>query len=293
MTEAAIDIIDCDLVEVVGDDSTAFLQGQVSQDVEALGVGDSAMSFVLQPSGHVDAWFRLHRTGPSSYTIEAEAGLGSLLTSRLQKFLIRTAADVGDPAPGRVLRIRGEAPGRWTSGDAPTGSMIAQVEWSELTGTDLVGPAGEIDQAALGLGVAQTRESGISAVEQLRVAAGVPRFGIDLVAGSIPASAGEAVIRASVSFTKGCYTGQELVARMNSRGGQAPVVLRRLSADGPLDVGSTAFVDGDEVGQVTSVAGSVGLAALMRKVAPGSSVDVSGTIARVEALPGDPLIEPT
>ena len=69
--------------------------------------------------------------------------------------------------------------------------------------------------------------------EPERIAAGVPRMGAELVPGqTIPAEAGQHVIDTSVSFTKGCYTGQELVARIDSRGGNVPRHLRALEMAG-------------------------------------------------------------
>jgi len=292
MADTAIDLVDCDLIEVAGAESAAYLQGQLSQDVESLDVGTSAMSFVLQPSGHVDAWLRVHRTGPTSFVLEVEPGYGSSLSARLRKFLIRTDATVSEPSLGRVLRIRGVAPGDGIPDERPAGLMVALVAWPELVGTDLVGPPGRIAQIADDLDADRVDAPESSTAEGRRIRAGVPRFGIDIAVGSIPASGGAAVIAASVNFTKGCYTGQELVARMNSRGGQAPIRLRRLASDRPLEVGATVLAGGSDVGVVTSSAGAVGLAGIMRKVEPGAGVLVAGVEAVVTALPGDPVTPP-
>ena len=93
------------------------------------------------------------------------------------------------------------------------------------------------------------------------------------------------LIEASVSFTKGCYTGQELVARIDSRGGNVPRPLRVLVADGPLVVGGVVAFEDADVGVVTSAAtsdrASVAIAPLMRKVTPGSVVSVDGVDAVV------------
>jgi hypothetical protein len=75
---------------------------------------------------------------------------------------------------------------------------------------------------------------------------------------TIPASTG--VIPLAVNFTKGCYPGQELVERMDSRGADAPRTLRVLDADVGVAAGDPVVVDGDDVGSITSVAGDGGLA---------------------------------
>jgi folate-binding protein YgfZ len=106
-----------------------------------------------------------------------------------------------------------------------------------------------------------------------RVVAGWPAVGAEIVPGeSIPAQTG--VIGVAVSFTKGCYPGQELVERMDSRGASAPRTLRR------IDVATTAqpgdeVVDasGEVVGEVTSVAGSVALALIRRGAEIGDPID--------------------
>jgi folate-binding Fe-S cluster repair protein YgfZ len=92
-----------------------------------------------------------------------------------------------------------------------------------------------------------------------------------------------------VSFTKGCFLGQELVCRIDSRG-HVNRLLRRLRADTALARGSAVVADGNEVGTVTTAAGNVALATLRRAVEPGSEVVVRGpgaeVAARVEALAG-------
>ena len=87
----------------------------------------------------------------------------------------------------------------------------------------------------------------------------------------------------TVSFTKGCYTGQELVARIDSRGGNVPRPVRVLQASGDVNVGDEVTVGDDLVGVVTSAAGDVALAPLMRKVEIGDQVMVGAVTASVVA----------
>jgi len=285
--EPAHDLIDCDLVAVSGAGAAAYLQGQLSQDIESIDAGSSAMSFLLQPTGHVDAWLRVHRVSESAFVLEVESGHGRAVADRLAKFLIRTKAAVGDPTAARVLRVR---EGSALVDEIPVDSalvMRASVDWPEHAGVDLVGPGDAIDRIAGELGYNPFESS--AAVEHHRIGAGVPRFGLDIKAGSIPAAAGASVVAASVSFTKGCYTGQELVARMNSRGGQAPLVIRRLTAATSMSNGVEVAVSGEIMGVVTSTAGNSALAVLKRKVEPGDSVEVDGARARVGSLPAGPV----
>ena len=133
--------------------------------------------------------------------------------------------------------------------------------------------------------------------ERYRIAHGVPAMGAELTGDTIPAEAGKWLIDASVSFTKGCYTGQELVARIDSRGGNVPRPVRLLVIEGEVPVvpGADVRVDGQPVGVVTSStpplsAGHPGLALapLARSVAPGTIVEV----ATVEGWTAAGVVEP-
>jgi folate-binding protein YgfZ len=114
------------------------------------------------------------------------------------------------------------------------------------------------------------RNEGAVVIEVERVRAGWPANGREIVAGeTIPASLG--VVPVAVSFTKGCYPGQELVERMDSRGSTAPRTLRIIE-DSALGVGDDVVVAGDVVGVVTSAAGGRALAFVDRAIEFGVRV---------------------
>ncbi len=117
--------------------------------------------------------------------------------------------------------------------------------------------------------------------ERQRILALMPRMGAEITEATIPAEAGQAVIEAAVSFTKGCYTGQELVARIDSRGGNVPRPVRVLRAEGTVQAGAEVVFDAAVVGQVTSACGDVALAPLKRSVQIGAEVEVGGVAAVV------------
>ena len=79
-----------DVIAVWGPDAESYLQGQLSQDVAALADGNSAWSFVLQPTGKVDAWLRITRRGEGDYLLDVDGGFGGIVESRLRRFLLRT-----------------------------------------------------------------------------------------------------------------------------------------------------------------------------------------------------------
>jgi folate-binding protein YgfZ len=127
--------------------------------------------------------------------------------------------------------------------------------------------------------------------EALRIRSGIPAWGAELTDATIPAEVGQRIIAASVSFTKGCFTGQELVARIDSRGGNVPRLVRGLVLPGaPPPPGTPVEVDGAEVGSVTSSApapegGSVALALVKRGVEPPAAATVAGAATTVAELP--------
>jgi tRNA-modifying protein YgfZ len=277
-----------DFVRAAGPDAVDYLQGQVSQDIEALAVGSSARSFVLQPTGKVDAWVRVTRAGADELVLDVDDGHGDVLTARLRRFLLRTKADI-DPLDWRAVAVRGPGAAGVARTVATEDVLVVPAGWPGVEAVDVLGPT-----AAPPPGVP---EADASAFAGLRIRSGVPLMGAELTDGTIPAEAGQWVIDASVSFTKGCFTGQELVARIDSRGGHVPRHLRGLVAVGgePPPVGAPVVVDGAEVGRVTSAASAPGadhgvaLAYVRRSVTPPAAAEVrhgdGGLPVTVVALP--------
>lgn len=269
-----------DVVRASGPDALAFLQGQVSQDVVGLALGSSAWSFVLQPQGKVDAWFRVTRTGDDSVVLDVDGGFGGALMSRLERFKLRTKADF-EPLRWRCIAVRGRPLAQRAGTDSS--SLVVEALWPGVDGFDLLGDDPQPP--------ADVRPGTIDELEALRIECGIPAMGQELTERTIPAEAG--VVDRSVSFTKGCYTGQELVARIDSRGGNVPRRLRGLILDGrdlPAS-GTSVTVGGEDAGTVTSAAWSsrlgavVALAYVKRNFDPPVGADVDGRVARIEALP--------
>ena len=261
-----------DVVVVQGPEAIEYLQGQLSQDVEAIAVGESARSLLLQPTGKVDAWLRVTRTADDGVLLDVDDGFGDAVLARLQRFRLRSKVDL-DLARWSGLAIRG--PGA-DEADAPSGAKALAAGWPGVAGVDVLSD-GEIAMAGAPL-------VGRGSLEALRVECGVPAMGAELTEDTIPAEAGQWLIDASVSFAKGCYTGQELVARIDSRGGNVPHPLRGLLVDGdPPPVGAElvhdATADQVPIGVVTSSArsatlGSIAIVRVGRATVAGTRVDV-------------------
>src|SRR5262249_19580915 len=125
----------------------------------------------------------------------------------------------------RAVAVRGPGAAAAGAEAAAPGVLVVPAGWPGVEGGDLLGP-GAVPPAG---GPA----AGPGDLASLRIRCGVPALGAELVEGTIPAEAGPWVVEASVSFTKGCFTGQELVARIDSRGGHVPRHLRGLDIPGP------------------------------------------------------------
>jgi folate-binding protein YgfZ len=266
-----------DVVRVSGPDAVAYLQGQLSQDVEDLAVGATSWTFVLQPTGKVDVWGRVTRTATDALVLDVEAGAGEALVQRLQRFLLRTKATVELLSDWRCVVLRG--PGAEAAAEKAEVQAEVRVPagWPGVEGACLLGPDVTVPP---GIPLASR-----AAVEAARITAGVPAMGSELTDRTIPAEAGQWVIDASVDFTKGCFTGQELVARIDSRGGNVPRHLRGLvlpEASAPPSPGTRVRVGDSEVGEITSAAWSpalgapVALAYVGRAVEPPAEALVGG-----------------
>ncbi len=244
-----------DALRVSGPDTIAFLQGQLSQDVAALAVGTAAWSLLLQPQGKVDALLRVLRLGEAEVVLDVDGGYGDAVRARLERFKLRTRCTLEAMPAWTCVAVRG--PGAAEVG-VPGGVLAIDPRWPSLEGVDLLGEAVALPEA---IPVAE-----IDAYEALRIEAGVPKLGAELTERTIPAEAGRWLIDASVSFTKGCYTGQELVARIDSRGGKVARNLRGVVIEGDRapPAGAALFApDGRELGSLTSVAHSSRLASLV------------------------------
>jgi tRNA-modifying protein YgfZ len=266
-------ILDRDVVIVTGPDTFSFLQSLVSQDVEGLADGTVVASLLLTPKGKIDSWFRLVRVADDAW-LDCEAGFGDALRTSLERFRLRVKVEITTPAePWGMVAFRG---GGLTSVTLAETCRALPVDWSSGAGVDVIGPRSDLTALApLGLDA--------DAYERARVEAGVPRLGLDLDESTIPQEAW--LDRDSVSFTKGCFLGQELVARIDSRG-HVNRQLRRIrprDASVLLERNAEVEVDGKVVGAVTSAVPGLALGYVRREVDPPAGATVAGTSAIIES----------
>jgi folate-binding protein YgfZ len=301
-SSAAVVLLPRDAVRASGPDAETYLQGQCSQDLAALAVGQSAESLLLSPQGKVEVYLRITREAGARFVLDTDSGLGPAMVARLERFRLRTKVEF-EALDWVCAAVRG--PGA-ASGLTGQPELVLPVTWPGLEGIDLLGPP---PRDGVGDWVADSVvRCPPEAWEAARIEAGIPVGGRELTEGTIAAEVG--LVDRAVSFTKGCFTGQELVARLDARGSK---VARHLwgvtittataatdAAGGASDaaslVGSPVFTaDGErEVGHLSSAAwspglgGIVALATLHRRVEPPEAVLVTrelvdGSTAHLQA----------
>ena len=236
-----------DLVWFTGSDAERFLNDLISQEIGEMVLGEARRSLLLGPDGKLDHLLWVIKSD-HGFGLVTDPGRGAELATTLGRYRIRVDVEITrEPRP--VWLVMGEGVGYGVS-------------WSGQPRRLLVGDRPDLPSGSK------------SEYEAARIAAGEPEWGRDVDEKTIPHETG--LVSATVDFSKGCYLGQELVARIDARGGNVPRPLRRLVADGELEEGAALTAEDTEVGRVTTAAGRVGLGVVKRSVEPGTAVEADG-----------------
>lgn len=259
------------VIVATGDDRVGFLQGMLTNDVAALRAGDGCPALLLTIQGRVVADVRVAATA-QAMLLDVDARVQDTFVAALEKLVIADDVTLAAPAePVAPIGVEGPGAGALVGGPAATLApgahatvRVADVEVRAVRASEVGGPgvvlhvpaahAGRVWDALVAGGATPC---GMEALEGRRVEVGVPRIGLDMDEHTL---ALEVPVDAAISQTKGCYLGQEVVARGTARGH----VNRRLVGlllDGPAPpVGTPLVRDGKEAGRLTTVARSFGLA---------------------------------
>lgn len=261
---------------VDGPDALSFLHGLLSQDISSMADGEARDALLLDKTGHIRVDLRVIRTESESFTLLTEADSGERLQALLDEYHFSEDVEILGPEPVDVVTFLDRTDPFVTGADIVIPSRLPAA-------VDAVGDGASIVDAN------PTTPADDTEVEARRIAAGVPRFGVDMTERTLVHEAG--LQRRSVSFDKGCYLGQETVARVEYRGGVNKRLVG-LRLPGPVPVGATVTNGEKAVGTVTSAAvhpelGPIALATVRKEATDGSDVTVEGLTeaARVVALP--------
>lgn len=282
------------VLAIEGPEARKWLNGMITTNVRDLAPGQWAPGFQLDPKGHILATLDLLCTAPDAFLLLTDEAQREGLEQRLRRFVFiskltiedrsaswaalrlrgpraaAVAAEAGwcDPAP-EPQQVLADPSGGWTLASAPAG--VAQLE--------LVAPAAAV--AALWERLqALAQPAGPAAQERDRIFARQPLYGVDISEAELPQETGQID---HLSFTKGCYIGQEIVERIRARG----AVHRHWSAfrfAAPVASGAAVETEGRAAGKITSVvplapeAGASEFFALgyIRDAAPGAAVTAAG-----------------
>lgn len=275
---------DLTVIAVRGTETAEFLQGQLTNDIEALEDGHGCYAALLDRKGKVQADARVLRVSSGEYLLIAEEQFAPTLIKHLGTYNIGRDAAV-EPLEGmEIVTLAGPRSEQLIG--APLGGLEshASIEIGRATaravstwaGADLLVDASEVDALIDSLRAEGAEPVAPEALEILRVETGIPRVGHEIDSSTIPQEAG--LNERAVSFTKGCYIGQETVARLHYKG-KPNRHLRRLILSAPASPGDSIVVGDKQVGTVgTSVLsparGPIALAIVRREAEPGGEVGV-------------------
>ncbi len=300
----AVERPDLAVLELHGADVLRYLHSVSTQHTEGLRPGDATRALLLSPKGKIEFAFRL-AVLDGGVLLDTEAEAAQALAERLARFVFRYDVRVGAPRPGavsllgpgadRALAAAGLPLPPAGRGDAVRPTAQGLVAHRGELGVDLIGERAPGALEALeGAGVARAP---LEIHELLRVERGLPRWGRELTDDVLAEEAG--LLGSSVHLDKGCYPGQETVARVHNLG----QVQRRLAGlrfedpDCAPPPARTDLVAGDgrRAGQVRSAVrhpdlGTIALAYVRRMVAPGERVLAGSLAARVVELPFDAAV---
>ncbi len=236
----------------------------VSNDVATLAVGASCDALLLTPKGRVMAPLRIVRRLPEDFLLLTEPELGETVRDHLVRFRFAARAEIDLEEHASYLLLGGSA--------ARDGALA-------VPNPDYGVPAVEVIGASPPAGVREITEEEL---ERLRIEAGTPRFGREIDDRVLPAEAG--LVERAVSLTKGCYPGQEPIARLHYRG-HTNRRLRVLAVDGATPPPETELrYGGKVVGRLTSAArangGFVALAYVRNEVPPDVELEAGEATAR-------------
>lgn len=255
-----------------------FLHQILTQSLEYIAPGESCDAAMLTVHGRMVAYMEIVATD-DALLLHFEPELRATLPDAVSRYVLATRVEIADVSDemGLVL-IAGPGWAKAASEAAPDG--VAHPTTS--LGTD----AGYVwvSRAEEGRVLARLSEAGLKLateddLEAIRIANGVARWGYDMGPKTLPFEA--RIEERAIHLDKGCYVGQEAVAKIHFRG-KVNRLLRRLALESPVEKGAEVILDEEPVGEVTSASGPHALAMLKHLVLPGAIVTVGGTRARVE-----------
>jgi tRNA-modifying protein YgfZ len=284
-----VDRSDRAMFVVRGGEAADFLQGQVSNDVEAIAPGQGCYATILNHKGKLRTDLRVLR-GADFYWLDTEAIGHAVLRHMLDTYSLGRDVQWEDVGDGHsILSLIGPAVDELVAEPPPAGEHAFVDTGAGLwvrshLGIDLFCSSSRAEELRAELDVEEVSEE---VAECLRIESGRPRLGLDMDAETMPQEAG--INERAVDFEKGCYVGQETVARLHYKG-KPNRHLRGLRLTEPAERGAEILLGDRVVGRIGSTCvsprlGPIALALVRREAEPGDTVMVDGAEAQVAELP--------
>jgi tRNA-modifying protein YgfZ len=281
---------------VRGSDAAEFLQGQLTNDVEGLEPNAGCYAALLDRKGHTQADMRVLRLATGDLWLDTDPEATATIERHLRMYSVGREVEIED-ATGDWAIFSVIGPGAaQVAGAPPPGSEYDQRSFERdglailaVTtdlGVDLVVRSTEAGRLLDLLGASEAVEVSEAAAEIVRVESGRPRFGREITTVTLPQEAG--IDERAVSFTKGCYIGQETVARLHYRG-RPNRHLRGLRLEEPVADGEPIMLGEREVGRVGTAVispahGPIALAVIRREAEPGATVAAGETAVSAQVV---------
>jgi tRNA-modifying protein YgfZ len=240
-------------VRAAGPDAADYLERMLSNEVEALGIGESCEALLLSPKGRVIAPMRVVRRAEDDFLLLTEPEVGEQVRGELVRMRFAAKVEI-EPEEHRSYLLLGDE-----NGGVPNDEY--GVAASEILDAD---PPSDLPRL------------GEDELEALRIEAGTPRFGKEIDETVLPAEAG--LDRSHISFTKGCFPGQEPIARLHYRG-HPNRGLRVLEVE-ESEPGDELVWEGKVVGRITSAVPGRALGYVRREVPEDALLALAGVAGR-------------
>src|SRR4051794_22018378 len=281
---------------VKGPDAADYLQGQLTNDLEALAPEQGCYAALLDRKGHLQADMRILRLESGEFWLDLETGSAETVLKHLRTYSIGRDVEIEDVTDRwAITSLIGPRTGEMTGfeGLAPEHAQRHR-DWDGVEvlaaatdlGLDLITRRDQADRLRELLVAAGAVPVTEAAAEIVRVESGRPRFGLDMGPESMPAEAG--ITERAVDFEKGCYIGQEPVARLHYRG-KPNRRLRGLRLSAPAEHGAPLRLGDREVGAIGTAVlspalGAIALAVIRREADEGDELTVGDGQATAEVV---------
>jgi len=262
-----------------GEQRAWFLHQIMTQAFDPIAAGEVREAALLTAHGRMVGYLEAVAT-EDSFLVHFEPELNESFPEAIRRYVFATMVEITDVSDDMGLVLVGGSGWEAAAQAALPGAPVQSTSALGTAAGYVWMPRGQVDSLTTTLEGAGARRISEEELETVRIANGVARWGRDMNEKTIPMEA--RIEDVAVHFEKGCYVGQEAMAKIHFRG-KVNRLLRRLEVSAPVDAGTEVTLDGTKVGTVTSTAGANALALLKHTIEPGAVVSIGSLDGKVVA----------